>query len=409
MRVDGDRLRADLETLGGFGRNADGGVDRASYSPADREARAWLAERSRQAGLDYREDAIGNAFIRLDGPDAPPVWTGSHIDAVPNGGAFDGALGVIAGLECVRRLAEEGVALARPVEVVAFADEEGGYRSFLGSSAVALGLTIDDLAVARGRDGRPLVEALEAAGYDPARVGEARLPPGAVEAFVELHIEQGPTLEQEGLAIGVVTGIVGVGRGWLRFEGRADHAGTTPMPARHDALRAAAACVARLPEVLERAGAPEGVVTCGQLEAAPGAANVVPAAATVHLDFRAHERATVEAIEAAIVALAEGCAAAGGVSVAYTRESLSDPVPLDAGLQDRIEDAAAALGLASRRLPSGAGHDSQIIAGITRAGMLFVPSRDGRSHSPAEHTGWADCEAGANVLLRVLHDLATAR
>jgi beta-ureidopropionase / N-carbamoyl-L-amino-acid hydrolase len=231
--------------------------------------------------------------------------------------------------------------------------------------------------------------------------------PGALAAFVELHIEQGPELEAAGTAIGVVTAVVGMGRGRLTFAGRADHAGTTPMRLRRDALRGAAALVARLPEALVTADAPEGVATCGVIEVEPGAVNVVPDRAVVHLDFRAHERVLMERIEAAIVDLAETAAAAHDVTATYRRDSFSDPVPLDAGLQAAIEAAAADLGLSSRRLASGAGHDSQRIATLAPTGMLFVPSRDGRSHSPAEHTDWADCEAGANVLLHVLAELAT--
>jgi hydantoinase/carbamoylase family amidase len=407
VQVDAERLRADLETLASFGRNAEGGIDRASFTPADRRARAWLAERARSAGMSYEEDPAGNVMITLDGPAASAVWVGSHIDAVPNGGMFDGALGFIAGLEGLRRLREDGVALARPVRLVAFADEEGAYVSLLGSRAVAQGLVRSDLDGVVGRDGREVVTVLDEAGIDPDGVAAARIEPGDIHAYVELHIEQGATLEQDGVDIGVVTGIVGIGRGRVVFTGRPDHAGTTPMKRRRDALRAAGAFVTRLPDAIEAASAPEAVITCGKLDVEPGALNVVPHEVTAHLDFRSLERGDLEAIEGAASSLAEECAAPFEVDAAYQRLEFVDGTPLDDGLQQLIEDTATALGFSHRRMPSGAGHDAQLMATVTAAGMLFVPSVEGRSHSPLERTEWSDVTRGANVLLGVLRALAT--
>ena len=407
LRVDIDRLRGDLEQLARFGADERGGVTRTSFSVADRRARAWLAERAAEAGLVMRTDGIGNVFLRAPGrPDGPAVWTGSHLDSVPNGGAFDGALGSMAALEVARRLVEERVAVRRPVEVVIFADEEGNYHHLCGSTALVREFRPEELAALRGRDGDRLVDALAAAGLDPQAATRTAVAPGSVYAFVELHIEQGAVLDSRGVQIGVVTGIVGLGGGELTFTGRADHAGTTPMGMRRDALRAAADLVLRLPEVTASVSG-AAVATCGIVHVEPGAANVVPATCRLQLDFRDPDGDRLVGLERAIVAEAERAAARHGVQVAYRRDSITDPVRLDERIQAVIEAEAGRLGLSTMRMPSGAGHDSQNLAKLAPTGMIFVPSVDGRSHSPAELTGWPDVENGANLLLATVHALAT--
>lgn len=232
IRIDGGRLLADLRRLATFGATPDGGVSRPSFSPADLDARAWLAERAAEAGLGYREDAAGNVFLRLEATDPVDdrvVWTGSHLDSVPNGGALDGALGVVSALEAVRALAESGLPLRRSVEAVSFADEEGAYGGFLGSKAAVIGLDHETLRPVRGRDGDLLVETMAAAGYPPERIAEARVESAHVVTFLEVHIEQGAVLEEVGARIGVVTDIVGVLRGEVELVGRPDHAGTTHL------------------------------------------------------------------------------------------------------------------------------------------------------------------------------------
>lgn len=407
MTLRAERLLEDLATLASFGAETDGGVSRPSFSDADRRARAWLAERCAQAGLRYREDAAGNIFMRLDGPAGPPVWVGSHLDSVPHGGPLDGALGVIAGLETVRALAEEGAPLARPVEAVSFTDEEGAYLGFLGSRAAVPGLTLADLGTVVGRDGVPLVEAMRAAGYPPEGISSARVDPAEVAAYLELHIEQGAVLYEEGTTIGVVTHIVGVGRGTLTFTGRPDHAGTTPMRMRRDASRGAGDVLAALSGLPGAVGAPDAVITCGRLALAPGADNIVPGSATLHVDIRDADRAAIEAVEAALVAAGETAAAAHDLDVAYTRTSLADPTPLEDRIIDLVEEVAVSAGLTHRRMPSGAGHDAQVVAPAIPTGMVFVPSVDGRSHSPAEHTAPEDIADGARVLHGAVRRLAT--
>jgi beta-ureidopropionase / N-carbamoyl-L-amino-acid hydrolase len=407
MTIDAARLQEDLETLAGFGRTEDDGVSRPSFSPADLEARSWLAGRCAEAGLTYREDAAGNVFMRLDGPPGPAVWTGSHLDSVPNGGRLDGALGVMAALEVLRSLAERDVELARPVEAVSFADEEGAYLGFLGSKAAVPGLTPDELSTVEGRDGRKLADAMAEAGYDLAAVGDARIDPAEVHAYVELHIEQGAVLQQAGIPVGVVTHIVGVGRGALTFQGRADHAGTTPMDLRRDATRGGAALLAQLSDLPAAVGAGDAVVTCGRLSVEPGADNIVPARMVLHLDIRDRDRAAIEAVEQELVARAGSLAERHDLEVSYERTSMTDPTPLDERIQAVSLEVARQEGLEVRVMPSGAGHDAQVVAPAIPTGMLFVPSVDGRSHSPLEHTPWEDIARGTRVLYGVVCELAT--
>jgi N-carbamoyl-L-amino-acid hydrolase len=408
--VSAQRLRRDLEHVAGYGATASGGVGRTSFSAADRQVRAWLAAECEKAGLALRTDGIGNVFVRLDAPGAPagtpPVWAGSHLDSVPEGGRFDGALGSLAALEVARRLAEERVPLRRPVEVVVFADEEGNYHHLLGSTALVRDFTPDELAGLRGRDGDRLVEALQAMGWDVGAAGRTAVRPGDVHAYVELHIEQGSVLERAGATIGVVTAIVGMGGGHLEFRGRQDHAGTTPMPLRRDALRGAGDLVVRLPEVA-RSLSKDAVVTCGIVQVEPGGANVVPGLVRMSLDFRDPDRRRLLDLEEAVAAAAREAADRHDLEVTYTRESITDPVPLDPRMQDLVASVAADRDLPALHLPSGAGHDAQNMARLAPAGMIFVPSVDGRSHSPAEWSTWEDVEAGANVLLGTVHALAT--
>jgi N-carbamoyl-L-amino-acid hydrolase len=409
LRINADRLRRDLERVAGFGGTAGspGGVTRTSFSAVDRELRAWLAQQASQAGLAMRTDGIGNIFLRVDGRgQGTPVWMGSHLDSVPSGGAFDGALGSLAALEAARRLVEERVALHRPVEAVVFADEEGNYHHLCGSTALVRSYTVEDLAGLRGRDGDRLIDALAGMGWDPEAATRTALSPGAVHAFLELHIEQGAVLEAQRVQIGVVTGIVGLGGGELVFTGRQDHAGTTPMKLRQDALRGAAELIGRLPEVTASVSE-AAVATCGIIEAEPGAANVVPGVCRLQLDFRDPDRDRLLALEQAIVAAAEQAAQRHQLTVAFRRDSITDPVALDPRMQDLVESVATRLGLGTLRMPSGAGHDAQNLARLAPTGMIFVPSVQGRSHSPAELTAWDDIENGGNVLLAAVHALAT--
>ena len=422
LTVNMSRLRADLVSLSSIGRLAGGGITRTSFSAADLAAREWYRARCAEAGLALRTDGIGNMFAEAPGPgsagagnagtesSATPgpaaVWSGSHLDTVPDGGAFDGAVGAIAALECARRLAEERVELARPVRAVVFADEEGNYNHLLGSTAVARDFTRDEVAAMTGRDGDRLVDAITAIGWDPGALTGNRVDPEQVYAFVELHIEQGPHLEAAGTDIGVVTSIVAMGGAVAEFRGRADHAGTTPMTGRQDPLRAAAQLIAAL-SAITASVSDTAVATCGKLVTFPGGANVVPGLVRMLLDYRDPDAGRLARLDQQLTAAARQAAAAHDVTLHWAPEAPVPPVELDPRVRSAIDARARGLGLTAVAMPSGAGHDAQNMAALAPTGMIFVPSRDGRSHSPAEHTDWADIENGANVLLATLTGLAT--
>ncbi len=407
LRIDLARLRADIEALAAIGRDPAGGISRPAWSPGFMEARRWLVERCRAAGLAAREDPAGNVFGRLgEGePPTPVVMTGSHIDTVPRGGPLDGALGVLAGLECLRAVAESGRRLPRALEVAAFTDEEGRFYGFFGSRAMTGSL--DPALAARLADptGLPLPDAMRRAGFDLARATEARRDPRAIAAYVELHIEQGPWLEAEGVPVGIVEGIVGIRRRRLTFVGQPDHAGTTPMDRRRDAFFTAAEYATKSRELVVKA-APRAVTTIGVVEVRPGVANIVPERTALLQEIRDVEPPVLDRLAARSLALARRVAARRGLAVEIEELMRADPVRMSPRVQATIEAAAGDLGLRVKRMPSGAGHDAQILAGVTDAGMIFVPSQGGRSHRPDEWSDWEAIERGANVLLGTLLRLA---
>ncbi len=412
MLVNAERLTTTLRALARFGLNEDGGVDRASFSSADRQARTWLTSWCEEQGLQVAVDGIGNMIVSSPElergiADRAPVWSGSHIDAVPNGGRYDGPLGVLAAIECLTRLQEEEVSLERPVRAVVYADEEGNYAHLLGSSALARGFTVDELSALVGRDGDRFADTFTAAGGDLLAAARVRLPQGSIHASVELHIEQGPVLEREGLDVANVTGIVAIGGGTLRFLGRADHAGTTPMDGRQDAVLAMADFVTRLPGLAREVG-DTSVVTTGIVKVWPGGSNVVAKMAEVVVDYRDPSTEKAAALGDLIASAAQDAAHRRGLQVESHVEPLIPAAPLHETVRQAIQASVQAHGYSSRDLPSGAGHDSQNLATLAPTGMIFVPSVDGRSHSPAELTHDADVVRGANVLLGTLMRLAAA-
>jgi N-carbamoyl-L-amino-acid hydrolase len=410
MSINADRLRADLQALARIGAAPGGGITRTSFSAADARARAWYLDRCAQAGLAVEVDGIGNIFVsspvhRAATADTPAVWSGSHIDTVPDGGWLDGSLGTLAALECLRRLHEEEVPLDRPVRAVVYSDEEGNYSHLLGSSAIARGFTRDQLEALTGRDGDRFRDTFTAAGGDLDRATRTVVDPARIYSTVELHIEQGPRLEELGHQIGVVTAIVGLGGGTITFRGRPDHAGTTPMTMRKDALVAAAALIVRLPEIARSVG-DRAVATAGIVAVQPGGANVVPGVARVTVDFRDPDRAGLDELARLISAAAGTVGHQHGVEVDIDFEPAIAPSPLDGEVQAVIAAAAADRGLAASALPSGAGHDSQNLATLAPTGMIFIPSTGGRSHCPEEDSSWDDIGNGANVLLDTIVALA---
>lgn len=408
LTVNAERLREDLETLGKIGRTPGGGITRTSFSRSDMQAREWYQATCRAAGLNVWVDAVGNMFADAGSEtEVAAVWSGSHIDAVPNGGAFDGAVGAVAALECVRRIAEEDISLSRPVRAVVFADEEGNYSHLFGSSALTRGFDEEQLRAMVGRDGDHLVDAMRAGGWDLGAITSARIDPESIYAFVELHIEQGPRLEATATQIGVVTSIVGLGGAVIEFHGRADHAGTTPMTERRDPLLAAADLIAAMPSIAASVS-DVAVATCGRVDTSPGSANVVPSLARLTLDYRDPDATRLGMLGARLEAKAAQAASRHGVRYAWVADLPIAPTELNPSIRSAIERNANSLALSTLAMPSGAGHDSQNMATIAPTGMIFVPSKGGRSHCPDEDTDWGDVINGANVLLNTVVELATS-
>jgi N-carbamoyl-L-amino-acid hydrolase len=394
MRIDGPRLLADLRALAEIGRSGRG-VHRLAYSPEDRAGRAWLAERMAAAGLAVEIDGIGNVIGRM--PKAKrAVLIGSHTDSVPKGGWLDGALGVIYAVEIARALGESGAGGEIGIDAISFAEEEGTYLGTAGSLSFCGELGDAQLRAAKSVDGKPLLAALDEAGYGgrPRR----QLDPARHIAFIEGHIEQGPRLEANGKRIGAVTGIVGIRRHRVRTLGQADHAGTTPMAMRKDAGAAMFALAADLTARFRAAAAGDTVWNFGHVRFEPGAGNVVPAAAELLVEFRDLSDAVLDPMAGAIEAAAAAIRASHPVRVEVSPLMALPPSAMEPRIVSLVESAAQARGVPAMRMPSGAGHDAMILARHLPTGMLFIPSIGGRSHDGAEDTAEADVVLGAEIL-----------
>ena len=398
-RVNGARLNGQLQELSRFGRNAAGGIDRVAYSDADREARAYVTQLMRDARLEPTVDAAGNIIGRRAGRDASlkPILFGSHVDSVPDGGNYDGQVGSLAAIEVARTLAEQNVVTRHPLEVTIWQNEEGG---LYGSTAVALGLTPSELANV-SVSGKAVADGIRFLGGDPTRLAEVRRRRGDIAGYIELHIEQGGTLEKERIAIGVVEGIVGIGQWEVTVTGFANHAGTTPMAGRQDALLAAARFVDMVNRVVSTTEGRQ-VGTVGRIQAFPGARNVIPGRVVLTLEVRDLDAAKIRTLYERIRGEAARIGEATGTTFAYTELRTSIPAPSDPRVRALIAASARELGLSSKVLPSGAGHDAQAIAQLGPMGMIFIPSVGGISHSPREFSRPEDIVNGANVLLHTL-------
>jgi len=406
--VSGERLKGLLLGLAEFGRNPEGGVTRLGFSREDQAARAWVVERMKEAGLEVSTDPAANIHGRRPGtePALGAILFGSHIDSVPKGGNFDGDVGSMGALEVMSALQDEKASTRHPFEMVVWSNEEGVHygKGVFGSRMAARGPDAGELE-ARDEEGVSLADWLRRYGLDPGRIAEARLDPGRVAAYIELHIEQGGVLDRTRTQIGVVQGIVGIDRYHVILEGVPNHAGTTPMAERRDALVAAARLVLAVrEEVMARPGRQVGNV--GFVQVLPGAPNVVPGLVRLPVELRDLRREVIDDMASRIRARATAIGQEAGVAVTMERYATDEPAPTDPGLQDLIEATARAAGCSTLRLPSGAGHDAQSLgrAGIP-IGMIFVPSRGGISHSPRELTDWDDVTRGAEVLYRVLRAL----
>ncbi|MEW6633151.1 MAG: Zn-dependent hydrolase [Pseudomonadota bacterium] len=406
LTIDAGRLLGRIEELGSVGRDEHGRLVRVAATDMDRLGRDRFVGWLREAGLEVAVDRIGNIFgIWQDSANAgrEPVMLGSHIDTVIDAGIYDGCYGVLAGLEAIESLKEAGFAPARPVVVAAFTNEEGIRYApdMMGSLVYAGGLGVEEALATAGTDGSVLGRELESIGY------AGRHEPGFLRphAYVELHVEQGPVLEREGIAIGAVENLQGISWQRITIEGVANHAGTTPMAMRKDAGVAGARVIAFL---ADRAGASPTptVATVGTIAFEPNAINVIPSRATFTVDLRDPDETRLRQEEVALAAFLDGLAANSGVTIKAERLLRFEPVTFDAGIVALIEEGARANGLSCRRMTSGAGHDAQMIARIASSAMIFVPSRGGISHNPAEFTDAGALVAGANILLGVAARLA---
>ena len=395
-----DRLQQRITDLSKFGANPEGGVSRVAFSAADVAGREYIKKLMQDAGLVVRVDAAGNIIGRRNGsdPKLPAIMAGSHIDSVPGGGNYDGDVGVLGAIEVAHLLRERGVVLRHPLEIVSFTDEEGG---LIGSLAMTGRLEAAALEV-MSHSGKTIREGIRAVGGDPDRLERARRKPGELKAFVELHIEQGAVLDEGGIDIGVVEGIVGIHWWDVTIDGVANHAGTTPMNRRRDALVSAAELVLAVNRVATALPGRQ-VATVGRIRADPGAPNVIPGKVVLSLEVRDLASDKIQQVYEAIEAEAERIAKARQTSIAFTELQLaSDPAPTDERMRRIIAAAATSLGLTHKLMPSGAGHDAQDMTHIAPTGMIFVPSVGGVSHSPKEHTSPEDMANGANVLLRTV-------
>jgi N-carbamoyl-L-amino-acid hydrolase len=401
LRVDSERLRQHLEDLSIYGRPAGGtfadGVSRVAYSDADVAGRKYAMEAMRAAGLRPNIDPAGNIFGARTGADGslPRILFGSHIDSVPNGGNFDGDLGSMSAIEVMQTLEEHGAITRHPLEMAIWSNEENE----VGSAAAAGGLEVD--ALNRVFNGIRMEDGIRKIGGDPARLAEARLTPRSFLCYLELHVEQGGNLDKAKIPIGVVEGIVSIDEYDVEIRGFANHAGTTPMPERRNALLAAAKLIEAVQDVVT--GEPgRQVGTVGRLQVFPNAPNVVPGLVNLSIELRDLSAEKIVRLGDEIQHRAQRIANQTATEILIKKVEHNPPAIATPEIQATIEQATAGLGLKTMRLPSGAGHDAQWMARLGPMGMIFVPSIGGISHSPRELTRWQDCANGANVLLQTI-------
>ncbi len=397
LRVNGDRVNAHIRGLAEFGMNPQGGVSRVAYSDADKQGREYVLGLMKDAHLDVTIDAAGNIVGRRAGsvPKLPPLLIGSHIDTVPEGGNYDGVVGSMGAIEVAQTLAENKITLRHPLEVVIFQNEEGG---LIGSRALSGALTEKELDLV-SRSGKTIREGIKFIGGDPTKLKEVRRE--RIGAYLELHIEQGNTLDTEKINIGVVEGIVGINWWDVTIEGFANHAGTTAMNNRQDALLAAAKFIQAVNRIVTSVPGRQ-VGTVGRINASPGAPNVIPGKVVVSLELRDLDAAKIKLLYDKIHAEAQQIAKDSNTKFDFKEINVNTPAPTNQFMRSHITEAAHRLGLTTKLMPSGAGHDAQDMAKLGSVGMIFIPSVGGISHSPREFSHPADITNGANVLLHAV-------
>lgn len=407
LKIDFNRLKADILTLADIGRSPDDrGIYRMAFTPADMQAREWLKSRIIDGGLEFDVDGAANLFGKLNvTDDRPSILMGSHIDSVPAAGHLDGTLGVLTALECLRSIREAGLKTKYGLEMIAFSDEEGRFGGLLGSESLAGNITPERIHNAVDLTGVTLIDAMGAHGLDAMDALQARRNPKTIKSYLELHIEQGPVLDRLGQQVGVVEHITGLFKWSVRLLGSANHAGTTPMHMRRDAFLGLAEFSGEIPRILEEHGGENSVATIGRVDLFPGTANTVPGRVEFSIDCRDTSGEVLEALADAFRRALSAIARRRDLMFEFDILSQVAAVACDPDIVRIVAENADRLGLRSHRMPSGAVHDAQIMARITPMGMIFVPSKDGRSHNPAEWTHWEDIEAGANLALYTLLEL----
>lgn len=399
-RIDAKRMEGRIQALSQFGKNPEGGVSRVAFSDADIEGRNYIQTLMKDAGLQVRIDTAGNIIGKRAGsnPTLPPILFGSHIDSVPGGGNYDGDVGVIAAIECIEVLNESNKTTQHPLEMVVFSDEEGG---LVGSRSM-IGELQESAMEIKSHSGKTIREGIRAIGGDPDRIKEAQRTKGSIAAFLELHIEQGGILDKEKINIGVVEGIVGINWWDVTIEGFANHAGTTPMNQRKDALLTAAKLITAVNQVATSISGRQ-VATVGRIKAEPGAPNVIPGKVEMSLEIRDLSSEKIQMVYDKIQVEAKKIEQEAGTRIQFAAlDTTAVPALSDERVRKIISDVAQELGLTYKLMPSGAGHDAQDIARIAPMGMIFVPSIGGISHSPKEFTRTEDMANGAAVLLHTI-------
>jgi len=399
VRVQASRIMEHLSALSQYGKNPEGGVSRVAYTDADLQGREYAMQLMRDAGLEVSTDAAANiiGFRQGSDPSLKPLLVGSHIDSVPHGGNYDGDVGSLSAIEVAETLAEQHIALRHPFEVVIFENEEGGT---VGSHAMSAGLE-DKLLNSVSASGKTVRDGIRFLGGDPDKLHQGQRQPGSIAVYLELHIEQGGILEQEKVDIGVVEGIVGILHSDVTITGFANHAGTTPMPQRHDALLSAARFIERVNQIVTEVPGRQ-VGTVGWIKVHPGAYNVIPGVVTLGLELRDLDRGKILEMYNRLRSESDQIGRMNGTQFSFTDPIIVEPALTSSDMQKLIGSVAKDLGFTTKTMPSGAGHDAQEIARIGPSGMIFVPSINGISHAPKEFSRPDDIERGANVLLQTV-------
>lgn len=390
-----------------FGYNIeDRGIYRQGFTPDDWKARNWLLDYFKQHGLTAYMDGAGNVCGRYGDANKPAVIIGSHIDSVPAGGIFDGSLGVIAGLECIRVIKEHQISVDSPIEIIATSEEEGRFGGMLGAQALTGNLTLDWIEKARDASGESLIDAMHSCGLDYRDALHARREPESIKSFIELHIEQGPVLDNKNITIGIVEGISGVFKWLIKLIGKADHAGTAPMDMRSDAFMGVSNFAQEIHRIIAENGTEKSRLTIGRVELKPGYAHTIPGEADFTLVGRDMSEEVMSELSLACRKTLSAIARRHRLRFEYDQMSWLAPKACSSSVMQVIEENTRKLNYSYQHMPSGAGHDAQFFTDITPTGMIFIPSVNGISHAPDEWSHWIDVEKGCNVLLNTVVDLA---